>query len=208
MSKSTKERFFRMLNERFTPDLLDAGFRGAGRSYYRIVAPRIDVITIQSSSMGDKCCVNLGVHFDFLTAPGGSELPEPKLMREHHCEFRTRLVGGDQADAWWAYQPWHRLIGRQGDQIAKAFAATGVDFFAQFEPYPDVFEAITPEQVENGELPFRGRNPSVGRTALILARIMHQSGRLEKAREFAAVGLRKVSPQAIILKSELEALAY
>ena len=196
-----------MLKERFAPDLMDLGFRGSGNVYFRVVSPRIDLVTLQSSRMGDKCCVNLGVHYEFLPVPGGGLITNPKAVREHHCEFRSRLRGPDKADLWWDYRPWFWMLGRTGDQISRTFLEDGLPYFEQFEPYPDVFTAITPEQVSTGALPMDAFHASTAwRNGLMMARIMQQLGRAESAREFAEVGLQHVPEHSIAIRSELEEL--
>ena len=207
MASTAKERFFRMLNQRFAPDLFDLGFRGSGNVYYRLVSPRIDLITFQSSRMGDKCCLNLGVHYEFLPVPGGGLIPNAKTLREHHCEFRSRLHGADKEDLLWDYRPWHFMLGRIGDEISKKFMDEGIPYFEQFEPFPGVFTAITPAHLVSGSVPLDAFRPvPTGRIALTMARIMLHLGDTARAREFAEVGLQHVSPQSFAIKGELESL--
>ena len=60
-------------------------------------------------------------------------------------------------------------------------------------PFPDVFLAITPEQVEAGQssLPW-GAGPV--RATLTMARIMEHLGRRESCLQFVEAGLREASP--------------
>ena len=65
-------------------------------------------------------------------------------------------------------------------------------FFARFEPFPAVFDEVTPAQVEVGDFVATPAYPSRLHTALTMARIMRHLGRPNRCREFAEVGLRDV----------------
>jgi hypothetical protein len=81
----------------------------------------------------------------------------------------------------------------------------GAQFFARFEPFPDVFERTTPADIESGDLSKMPAAMTQVRAALTLALIMKHLGRREKCREFAEVGLRHLG-RAVGLRAELESL--
>ena len=89
--------------------------------------------------------------------------------------------------------------------LVDLYKRRGALFFEKFEPFPDVFERITPAELDAGDLSNMPAAMSGAYAALIMARIMRHVGRREKCREFAEVGLRHVG-HAVILKANLESL--
>jgi hypothetical protein len=81
----------------------------------------------------------------------------------------------------------------------------GALFFDKFEPFPEVFERITPAEMDAGDCSKMPAAMTEVHAALTMARIMKHLGRREKCREFAEVGIRHLG-HAIGLKAELERL--
>jgi hypothetical protein len=200
------ERFHELLKHDFFPVLRADGFKGSGTIFRRVLANRIDLVNVQGSRYGGQCCVNVAVHFPFLPSADGIRISEPKKLKEYECAFRIRLHEANESDHWWTYGT--------NDSEARASLASLVDiyrrrsalFFAKFEPFPQVFEQVTPAEMDAGDL---SNMPPGSLTrvlaALTMARIMHHLGRHEKCREFAEVGLRHLGA-ATGLKAELEQL--
>jgi hypothetical protein len=202
---TARERFHRLLRQEFFPLLRAAGFRGKGTTFTRQVGPRLDVVNVQGSVYGGQCCVNLGVHFTFLPTPVGGLVTDPTRLRDYDCEFHDRLHGAREGDFWWSYGGSDAEARRQVRHLVRLFERRGHAFFARFEPFPAVFEAITPEQVEAGDLAgYPVPEPTLW-VALTLARIMRHLGRTRRARQFAAVGLRHVGDIEEV-RAELEQL--
>jgi hypothetical protein len=81
----------------------------------------------------------------------------------------------------------------------------GESFFKKFEPFPDVFERITPTEIDSGDLSKLPAAITLVRAALMMARIMKHLRRSDKCRQFAEVGVRHLD-HASGLKAELERL--
>lgn len=200
-------RFSELLRRELVPLLLGQGFEPTGSVFRRVQKERIDIVSLVGSRPGRRCCLNLGVHYSFLPptgrAPGAAA--DGKELREHDCAFRERLREPGEGDHWWEYGA--------DDATAKANAAALVDtferraplFFARFEPFPEVFNKVTPEQVEAGDLATMPSYPSRLHAALTMARIMKHTGRLDRCREFAEMGLRNLG-SSVGARQELELL--
>jgi hypothetical protein len=200
------EGFHELLKHDFLPILRADGFKGSGTTFRRVLTDRIDVVNVQGSRYGGQCCVNVAVHFPFLPSAGGTSVKDPKKFKDYECTFRIRLREASESDRWWTYGA--------NDSEAKASLASLIDiyrrrsalFFAKFEPFPEVFEQITPTDMDAGDL---SKMPPGSLTrvlaALTMARIMNHLDRNEKCREFAEVGLRHLGGAAG-LKTELERL--
>lgn len=52
------ERFHQLLKRDFLPLLRADGFKGSGNTFRRVKGDRIDVVNVQGSRHGGKCCVN------------------------------------------------------------------------------------------------------------------------------------------------------
>src|SRR5262249_55066432 len=118
----------------------------------------------------------------------------------------NRLHEANETDHWWTYGA--------SDSEAKASLASLIDtyrrrsalFFGKFEPFPHVFEQITPAEIDAGDLSSMPSGSLTGvLAALTMARIMNHLGRREKCRGFAEVGLRHLGG-AVGLRVELEQL--
>ena len=199
------ERFQELVKQDFLPVLRADGSKGSGTTFRRAQADRLDVVNVQGSRYGGQCCVNVAVHFPFLPSAGGI-VSEPKKLKEYDCAFRNRLHEASESDHWWTYGT--------SDSEAKASLASLIDiyrrrgalFFAKFEPFPQVFEQITPAEMDAGDLSnMPPGNLTQVLAALTMARIMNHLGRHEKWRRFAEVGLRHLG-SATGLRAELERL--
>jgi hypothetical protein len=199
------KRFHELLKRDFLPLIRAEGFKGSGTTFRRVFADRIDLVNVQGSRFGNQCCLNFAVHFSFLPSAGG-RVTDPKKLREYECAFRNRLHEASESDHWWTYGA--------SDGEAKASLASLIDtyrrrsalFFGKFEPFPEVFEQITPAEIDAGRLSTMPPGNFTGvLAALTMARIMKHLGRGEKSRQFAEVGLRHLGG-AGGLKTELELL--
>jgi len=200
------ERFHGLLKRDFLPLLRADGFKGSGTTFRRTLPDRIDIVNIQGSQFGGQCCVNVAAHFSFLPSADGGCVADPKKLKQYERASRTRLHEANESDHWWTYGA--------SDSEAKANVASLIDtyrrrsasFFGRFEPFPQVFEQITPAEIEAGDLSnMPPGSLTVVLAALTMARIMNHLGRIEKCRKFAEVGLRHVGGAAA-LRAELERL--
>jgi hypothetical protein len=197
------ERFHQLLKRDFLPLLRADGFKGSGNTFRRIKGDRIDIVNIQGSRDGGKCCINLASHFSFLPAAGG-RVSDPKKFKEYDCTFRDRLREATE-DHWWSYGVTDAEADASVASLVDLYRRRGSLFFARFEPFPEVFERITPADIDAGDLTKMPAAMARPYAAKILARIMKHVGRLDRCREFAEAGLRHVG-RAAILQLELEEL--
>jgi hypothetical protein len=200
------ERFHELLRRDFLPLLRADGFKGSGTTSRRLLADRIDVVNVQGSRSGGNCCVNVAVHFSFLPSAGGGRVPEWKKLKEYECAFRNRLHEASEADHWWTYGVSDSEAEASLARLIDTYRRRSALFFGKFEPFPHVFEQITPAEIDAGDLSNMPPGSLTGvLAALTMARIMSHLGRREKCREFAEVGLRHLG-RAVGLKTEFERL--
>jgi len=184
------KRFLELIKRDFAPVLRASGFKGSGKKFRRVNGDVVNVLSLQGH--GGRSCVNLGVHFAFLPTAAGTKLPAPKI-REFHCMFRDRLKGPDGFERWWNHGKTDAEAEASVADIVDTFRKRGEKFFRKFEPFPGVFEKITPEDVDKdklSKLPVRMFPLSA---AITLAQIMKHLGRLDECRAFAEVGLRHIA---------------
>jgi hypothetical protein len=133
------------------------------------------------------CCVELGVHLDFLPVIGGGAA-ELEAMTVTRCEVRKRLTPrSDLQDYWWQY----------GDEAADedlvaVVESVGLTFFQQLETFPDYWQHIALEDLRNET--FSNYLPGMTRVraVLLLARMHSFLGDVEGSRSLAAYGLEIV----------------
>jgi hypothetical protein len=203
-----KKRFFEILKHEFSPLLRELGFNGSGQDFRRVYSPVIHVINIQRNKHGGSCCVNLGVHLEFLPITGSNNiLPDVRNIKEFDCEFRKRLAPKKRRDHWWKYDG--GLFGNTGKSarnLIETYKNYGEPALQKLKTLEDLKVML-----EAGDLRKNKIHSSFGeiipvRAALTLARIYKHEGQIEKSVEYAKIGLQN-SGKAPALKPELERLA-
>jgi hypothetical protein len=199
------ERFHHLLKHDLSPLLRAEGFKGSGNTFRRIKDEVIHVVNIQGSRYGGQCCVNLGLHYSFLPTAGGRPVTDPKKLKEYECEFRDRVHDAQESDHWWTYGATQAESEASVANLIDMYRRWGTTFFTKFEPFPEVFEKITPAEMDRGDLSKLPTTMTLVVAALTMARIMNHLRRSEKCRQFAEVGLRHLG-RAVELKAEFERL--
>jgi hypothetical protein len=199
------ERFHQLLKRDFSPLLRADGFKGSGGTFRRVKGDRIDILNVQGSRYGGQSCVNVAVHFSFLPSAGGGRVTDPKMFKEYHCTFRDRLHEVSESDHWWTYGTSDAEAEASVASLIDMYRRRGADFFGKFEPFPDVFDRISPAEMDAGDYSNMPAAMTGVYAALTMARIMRHLGRLETSREFAEVGIRHLGG-AVGLKAEFERL--
>lgn len=198
------EYFHHLLKRDFSPLLRAEGFKGSGTTFRRIKNEIIHVVNIQGSRYGGQCCVNLCVHLSFLPIPGMDLLIDPKKVKEYECRFRSRLHEPGEDEHWWSYGTTEAEAEAGLANLIATYRRCAALFFNKFEPFPEVFERITPAEIDARDF---SRLPAWpwGGLELTLALIMKHLGHFEKCRQFAEVGLRHLGC-AVGLEPELKRL--
>ena len=200
------DRFHELLKQDFVPILRADGFKGSGSTFRRVKANRVDVVNVQGSRYGGQCCVNVAVHFLFLPSAGGVSVSEPRKLKEYECAFRNRLREASESDHWWTYGASDSEAKASLASLVDIYRRRGAPFFAKFEPFPKVFEQITPAEMDAGDLSnMPPGNLTQVLAVLTMARIMDYLGHHQKCRGFAEVGLRNLGA-ATGLRAEFERL--
>jgi hypothetical protein len=199
------DRFHALLKRDFAPLLRDDGFKGSGTTFRRINGEVTHVVNIQGSKYGGQCCVNLGLHYSFLPTAGGDRVTDPKKLLECQCDFRDRVHEAHESDHWWSYGTTDAESEANIANLLDTYPRRGASFFGKFEPFPAVFEKITPVDLDAGDLSKLPTEMTQLHAAITIARIMQHLGRADKCRQFAEVGLRHLG-RAVGLKPELERL--
>jgi hypothetical protein len=161
------------------------GFWSKGLEYRRQRGHVFSCLAIQEHSSEPMCCVDLGVHLDFLPVIGGSTTPEPEAMTVTRCEIRRRLTPRpDLEDFWWRY---HENGARE--ELVTALEKEGLPFFERLESFPECWQSISLDDLRDGS--FSKQLPGVTRVraALLLARVHSFLGDSHGCRGFAAYGL-------------------
>jgi hypothetical protein len=205
MAMDSYDRFHQLLKRDFAPFLRGDGFKGSGTTFRRIKGDAVHLLNIQGSRYGGQCCVNLGVHFSFLPTAGGGSTFDPQRLREYDCDFRERMHDAGESDHWWGYGETEAESQASAVSLIHLYRNQGILFFQKFEQFPEVFERITPAEIDSGDLSKMPAAMTRVRAALTMARVMKHLGRFDKCRQFAEIGLRNLG-RGVALKAEFERL--
>ena len=185
--------FAKLLSARFYPVLRAEGFRGSGTTLRRLTPYGVHVFNLQGSSGADRCYLNLGCHFSFLSTLRGTEVSS---LSESECAFRDRIDPPPERPHGWYYGSSESDAIANVNRIIEEWPRQAHRFFEQYA-YPTglaklVAEA-SPDQTHPGQL-------------LLLGRIAVQLGGGRRAAELARGGLARVNPVATGLKHDLDKL--
>lgn len=188
MSNEERQRFQDALGRTLLPMLRADGFTGSGQTMRRLITPVIQVINIQGSRYGGSCCVNLGLHLQFLPTSLG-EVPKFKTFTEPLCWFRRRLAQENESDHWWEYGSSEAEACSSASDLVATYSERGAPHFARWTEFPGRFLEVTVERLAQGDhgcLPARLTAVSA---ALAMARIHAHLANADLARAFASFGL-------------------
>ena len=183
-----RNTFLKVFHQIAGPVFKEDGFKGSGQTFRRILGPVVHVFNIQGSRYGGKCCVNLGIHLDFLPALDGTTLFDLTKIEEVACEFRTRLNYG-QLDTWWPYGINEIETEESVKAVLQTYRDVGRNYFLRFSRFPEDFTRLTPETFGSWKTDVYPRCWTKVRTVLSLARIYMHLGDSRSAKIFAEKGI-------------------
>lgn len=189
-----RDVFFSLLRTDFFPRLRAEGFRGSGATLRRIAGCTVHVFNVQGSSGGDRCYLNLGVHFDFLPTAGGG-MAMAKNLSEAQCAFRTRLEPPEATALGWQYGATETEARTTIERIAAAWSSQAAAFFTSYS-FPDGMRTQVLDDSEQ-EHPHQ---------LLTLARVARHLGDHARAIQLAQTARPKVPVAATLLRAEIDAL--
>ena len=179
----SRARFVGDVNQAIGELLSAHDFRAEHLQYWRHLGHVISCIDIQEHSSEPRCCVNLGIHLDFVPC-GDGRMPHAPEMSSVECEIKRRLTpSGEDDDFWWWYEP-----GADRSLVA-ALRQHGLPFLQPFHRFPDYWTAISMDDLKSGE--FVRMMPGVTRVraALLLARAHAFLGNASMRHALAAYGM-------------------
>jgi len=195
--------FYKHLKRHLNPHFKTLEFKPRGRENVRYRAPFIHCVGFQTDKGGGSCCVELGVHLDFLPLSHGP-MPDVAKMAAYTCEIRRRMLPADgMIDYWWTFGNDDVSSEESAKSLASTFQERGLSFFNQYTSISEAFQQFTPEDLHNG------RAPSIlslteARASLLLVRIHTHLGLNDKARTFAQAGLDMIGTKDFYWRQELE----
>ena len=172
---------------RLAPTLREAGFRGSGRTFRKLVGEFVFVLQFQSSRHADEFYVNLGAHPCFIPAEGHADV---RRVDPSQCLLWTR-VG----------RSWPRPSTPRREQELLAMLATDGKRF--FDEAKGLREAIVTDPVGDVLRRYSGQARTEARTALHLGRAALALGALDNAERFLEIGF-ELCGHATGLRLEIE----
>lgn len=194
---SCRVREMKSILSQVVPALRSLGFKGSGQNYRKATGEAVMVVNFQKSSGDDRFYVNLGVQPMFIPTEGGVD-PDSKKIKEYECVFRRRVSPPEGALGW----PCH-VDPATVDQLRSRIASAYEGYLAPLAKVPGPVTELTPEEFRSqhsGSI-FGGAHPL---NALNFARIALARGHLDRAKEFAELGLSECPPTASVLKACLQ----
>ncbi len=204
---SRQEHFHAVLKAEFDPILREAGFKGSGQNYRRVIGDIIHALNIQGNRWGGSCIVNLGIHVTFLPDTL-NKVREAATFKVIHCEFDRRISDDSTSDGWWSYGDTIAAAESSARSLIRAFCAQAEPYFQHYSTVPAILSALVCKVNGTPEPPptLCGIGPTPVRAALVAARIHRFRSEIAESRRLAQMGLATLG-DARALKTELEILA-
>ncbi|CAN7300750.1 DUF4304 domain-containing protein [Acidovorax sp. LjRoot117] len=173
----------------FAPLLRQEGFKGAGRTFRRVVDDTVHVVNVQGFYYGGRFAVNLGVQPLGLPYTGGGTV-DPKKVTHEKCEFRDRLAEGNSVGEW-DHDGTSESMAAAVTNAAGVFQRSGVPFFSQFSGPTSLLLTLQP----GADIDALGRYSfgSSIRIAYAMARLRKLQCRLDESAKFAQWALAQGS---------------
>lgn len=204
---SCQEHFHAVLKAEFGPKLREAGFKGSGHNYRRVIGDAINAINIQGNPWGGSCMVNLGIHLTFLPDTL-NKVRDPATFKVINCEFDRRISDDTTSDGWWSYGDTVAVAEASARSLIRTFLTKGEPYSRHYSTVPTILSALICQANRTTEPPpgLCGIGPTPVRAALTAARILRFRGEIAESRRLAQIGLTTLG-DARALKTELETLA-
>ncbi|MCI0719498.1 MAG: DUF4304 domain-containing protein [Acidobacteria bacterium] len=160
-----------------------AGFRrvGAG-NWNRRSGDDLNVVWLQKNSSAESFCVNLGVHYTFLSK-AGTEAPLDEVIELPDCEIKLRLTAQAAVkDQWWPFN------SESVREVVDLMKSRGLAIFDSYRLAGPIAE-MEAKDIEAGNSGLLSSLTKV-RACLLLARMHELLGNREKCIEAATAGVR------------------
>jgi hypothetical protein len=163
--------------------MTSAGFRRVSSGLWnRRSGDDLNVVWLQKNSSAESFCVNLGVHYTFLSR-AGIEGRLGEVIELPDCEIKLRLTAQATAkDQWWP------LNSESIREVVDLMKSRGLVVFDSYRLAGPVV-GIKVKDVEGGNLGLLSSLTKV-RACLLLARMHEHLGNRDKCIEAASVGIR------------------
>ena len=185
--KSTE--FKKIVNKKLAPFLRKENWKGSGFDYRKKVGNVIRLLTIQPSSSGGKFCIEIGIHFDFISLKTEKDLSKIKTW---DVDIRNRLTPNESGDYWWDFPITEQIENSLFEEIKNLIFGKAELYFESYNDWDNETSKLSIEDIEKGNSKKIFPLPPL-RSALMISRINLHLGRNEKAIEFAEYGLSKIT---------------
>jgi hypothetical protein len=164
--------------------LSSAGFhRVNAGTWNRRSGDDLNVIWLQKNSSAESFCVNLGIHYTFLSKAGTEATLGGEVLALADCEIKLRLTAqAAMKDQWWP------LNSESIREVVDLMKSRGLAIFDAYRLAGPIAE-MEAKDVEGDNLGLLSSLTKV-RACLLLSRMHEHLGNREKSIEAATVGIR------------------
>lgn len=173
----------------FKARLIPLGFVGTGLEYAAKKGHVLECLDVQDHSSGTKCCVNLGVHLDFIPSSDSGERVDFPGVKLSDCELSRRLTPSPgKSDSWWSYED----AGAR-EHLLSVIEERVPSFFQPFEDFPEYWQEVSINDFKTDAIRHLLPGLTHTRAALLLAQVHKYLGEWAECGLFAEYGL-EVAP--------------
>jgi hypothetical protein len=150
----------------------------------------LDCFSLQVKGDGTGCCLNVGLHLDFMPGAADDGPLDPHKIEPLDCEIQGRLSPGGLV-GWWSLGDGKRSAEANARHLIHTYSTEGIAFFTKYSALPGIFGTITVDLLAKNE--FGSILPLTrARAALFLGRLYLWLGDRGRAMDFARWGLENL----------------
>lgn len=183
---NTTKEFKKYLTKYYSKEIRKFGFKGTGLNYNKQLGHYIHSIQIFPDKWGGQCWVEIGIHLDFLPDSSHMNIMEPSKVKTIDSIIRKTIQDNGKQKLY--------LYGRNEEEakqyiekMLNDIKKTGLPYLDQFTEYPEPFNKLTPEDLQNDTFSWL---EDISVNSLNLARINCYLGNMEKTESFCKYGLK------------------
>ena len=191
--------FKKLVNEHFSPNIRQLGWKGSGFHFYKHDANHVvNIFGIQGSWYGGSVCCETAIHFDFIPDLAHKDIYISNTTFAI-CIIRNRLSPKGVGDYHWTFRNNEEDNVKSVTQIWDAFKTHGMTFYNDFADFPYPFDKIRPQDLStksNYKILDKYYTHNSIHFAWLLQEINRFIGRQDIAKEFSVLGLSQATENA------------
>ncbi len=200
--------FKKLLSKHFSPKIREIGWKGSGFHFRKLDKNHVvKIFGLHGSWLGGSIYCETAIHFDFIPDLAGKSFDKTTFAS---CIIRERLSPNRSGDYSWTIRDNEEENIKSINQIWNAFEKNGLNFYQDFDNFPEPFSSIRPSHFNQSTLLGFGKKKRIKildkyyvhneiHLAWLLGEINQFIGKMDLAKDFSKLGMEMVYDHASVM---------